>query len=334
MRGAGGRGSLSPMIWMNRVRGRLTYANVVSTLALFLVVAGGSALAADHLAKNSVGTPQIKKGAVTTAKIKNDAVTGAKIKLATLGTVPSAATATSASTATTAGSANSAKTAGHAATADSATSAGHADAANTATSAAHADTADTASSAGHADTANTATSAAHADTAQTADSATSAGHADTANSATSAAHADTATSAADADALGGSPPQSFMRSDRFAFGTADTEPSTPQTVLSIGGVEVTTAGSNPTEFRVRIVNHNADQWEFTTTAETGIATLGEGQTTIIGPPTAGPGGAVSAGSMVINGRDRVEPEKAIVIQCGSDIAPDLLECFAQRSPAA
>ncbi len=313
------------MTWMKRARGRLTYANVVSTLALFLVIAGGTALAADHLAKNSVGTAQIKKGAVTAAKIKNGAVTGAKIKLATLGTVPSATTAGSAGTATTAGSANSAKSAGHAATADSATSAGHADTANSATSAGHADSANTA---------DTATSATHADTA---DTATSAGHADTATSATSAAHADTAdtaTTAADADALGGAPPQSFMRSDRFAFGTADTEPSTPQTVLSIGGVEVTTAGSNPTEFRARIVNHNADQWEFTTTAEKGIATLGEGQSTILGPPTAGPGGPVSAGSMVINGRDRVEPEKAIVIQCGSDVAPDLLECFAQLSPAA
>lgn len=319
MRGAGPRGSLGCMTWMKRARGRLTYANVVSTLALFLVVAGGTAVAADHLAKNSVGTAQIKMGAVTAAKIKNGAVTGAKIKLATLGTVPSAATASSASTATTAGSANSAKSAGHAATADSATSADHADTANSAASAAHADTA------------NTATSAGHADTADTANTATSAAHAD---SATSAGHADSATSAADADALGGSPPQSFMRSDRFAFGTADTEPATPQTVLSLAGVEVTTAGSNPTEFRARIVNHNADQWEFTNTAETGISTLGEGQATILGPPTAGPGGAVSAGSMVINGRDRLEPEKAIVIQCGSDIAPDLLECFAQRSPAA
>jgi hypothetical protein len=313
------------MTWMKRARGRLTYANVVSTLALFLAIAGGTAVAADHLAKNSVGTAQIKKGAVTAAKIKNGAVTGAKIKLATLGTVPSAATATSASSAATAGSA---KSAGHAATADSATSAGHAETADAATSAGHSDTA---TSAGHADAATT---AAHADTAQTADSATTAGHADSATSAAHADSADTAASAADADALGGSPPQSFMRSDRFAFGTADTEPGTPQTVLSIGGVEVTTAGSNPTEFRARIVNHNADQWEFTTTAETGIATLGEGQSTILGPPTAGPGGAVSAGSMVINGRDRVEPEKAIVIQCGSDIAPDLLECFAQLSPSA
>lgn len=301
------------MISMKRVRSRLTYANVVSTLALFLAIAGGTALAADHLAKNSVGTVQIKKGAVTTAKIKNGAVTGVKIKLSTLGTVPSAATAASA---TTAGSADSAKSA---TVADSAKTAGHATSADSATTAGHADTADTATTAGHADTATTAT---HADTAGTADSAAS------------AAHADTASSAADADALGGSPSQSFMRSDRFAFGTADTEPSTPQTVLSIGGIEVTTAGSDPLEFRVRIVNHNADQWEFTTTAETGIATIGEGQTAVLGPPTAGPGGPVGAGSMLINGRDRLEPSKAIVIQCGSDIVPDLLDCFAQLSPAA
>lgn len=328
MRAPGPGDSLGRMSSIDRVRRRLTYANVTSTLALFLVVAGGTALAADHLAKNSVGTAQIKNRAVTTAKIKNGAVTGAKIKLATLGTVPSAATATSAGTAATAGAAKSA------AVADSAKTAGHAtsaDTAGTATSAGHADSASNAAHADTAQTAATATTAGHADSAATA---TTAGHADSADTATSAGHADSATTAADADALGGFPPQSFMRSDRFAFGTADTEPSTPQTVLSIGGVEVTTAGSNPLEFRVRIVNHNADQWEFTTTAETGVATLGEGQATTLGPPTAGPGGAVSAGSMVINGRDRLEPSKAIVIQCGSDQVPDLLDCFAQASPAA
>lgn len=40
---------------MKRIRPRLSYANVISTLALFLVVAGGSALAATQLAKNSAG---------------------------------------------------------------------------------------------------------------------------------------------------------------------------------------------------------------------------------------------------------------------------------------
>ncbi len=97
---------------MSRLSGKLTYANVVSTLCLFLLL-GGGALAATHLAKNSVGTNQIKKNAVVTSKIKNGAVTGAKlangaitgekvqggsltgtqINASTLGTVPTAQTA-------------------------------------------------------------------------------------------------------------------------------------------------------------------------------------------------------------------------------------------------
>jgi hypothetical protein len=55
---------------MRHLRGRLTYSNVVSTIALFLVLAGGTAWAADHvLPKNSVGAKQLKKGAVTPAKL-------------------------------------------------------------------------------------------------------------------------------------------------------------------------------------------------------------------------------------------------------------------------
>jgi hypothetical protein len=64
---------------MQSVRMRLTYANVMSTLAVFLVVAGGSAVAANQLAKNSVGSNQLKKNAVTSAKIKGNAVSGGKI---------------------------------------------------------------------------------------------------------------------------------------------------------------------------------------------------------------------------------------------------------------
>ncbi|MBS1880493.1 MAG: hypothetical protein JST31_13340 [Actinobacteria bacterium] len=91
---------------MKRVRPRLTYANVVSTVALVIAVGGASAFAATHLAQNSVGPRQLRRNAVTNAKIKNGAVTGAKIKLSTLGTVPSArhaASAESAGRATTAG---------------------------------------------------------------------------------------------------------------------------------------------------------------------------------------------------------------------------------------
>ena len=64
---------------MKRFLPRLTYANVVSTLCLFLLLGGASALAATKLAKNSVGATQIKKNAVVTAKIKNAAVTNSKL---------------------------------------------------------------------------------------------------------------------------------------------------------------------------------------------------------------------------------------------------------------
>ena len=92
------------------MRPRLTYANVVATLALFVAVGGASAFAASQLGKNSVGTKQLKKNAITTAKIKKEAVTAAKVKkgtltgtqvkASTLGTVPNAAHAGSADVAT------------------------------------------------------------------------------------------------------------------------------------------------------------------------------------------------------------------------------------------
>jgi hypothetical protein len=106
---------------VRRLRGKLTYANVTATLALFLVLAGGSAIAAKQvLPKNSVGTAQVKNNAITAAKIKDGAVTGAKVQVSSLGTVPNASHATSADTATSAGRAG---TADRAANADRATSA-------------------------------------------------------------------------------------------------------------------------------------------------------------------------------------------------------------------
>lgn len=63
-----------------KTRKTLGYANVISTLCLFLLLGGGAAYAATHLAKNSVGSKQIKANAVSAAKIKKNAVTTAKIK--------------------------------------------------------------------------------------------------------------------------------------------------------------------------------------------------------------------------------------------------------------
>jgi hypothetical protein len=53
---------------MKRILGRLTYANVMATIAVFIAL-GGAGYAAIKLPKNSVGAKQLKKGAVTPAKI-------------------------------------------------------------------------------------------------------------------------------------------------------------------------------------------------------------------------------------------------------------------------
>jgi len=63
---------------MNRILDKLTYANVVATLALFVAL-GGAAYAATQLPKNSVGPKQLRKNAVTAPKIAKGAVTKAKL---------------------------------------------------------------------------------------------------------------------------------------------------------------------------------------------------------------------------------------------------------------
>lgn len=108
---------------MKQIRTRLTYANVMSSIAVFLVLGGATAFAAQKIGSNeikgnSITTGKIKKEAVTKAKIKkgsidssklannavttskiaNDAVTGDKANEATFGQVPSAANANNANT--------------------------------------------------------------------------------------------------------------------------------------------------------------------------------------------------------------------------------------------
>lgn len=123
---------------MQLVRKRLTYANVMSTIAVFLVLGGATAFAA-----TKIGTSEIKAGAITsgkiakeavgTAKIKNGAVNASKIGAGAVGaaqinttglTVPNATKAatadkaTTADTATKAGSATNATNAANAAIAE------------------------------------------------------------------------------------------------------------------------------------------------------------------------------------------------------------------------
>jgi hypothetical protein len=120
---------------LKQIRRQLTYANVMSSLAVFLILGGATAFAAikkvganeikansiktgkivkeavtagkikknavteSKIADGAVTTNKIADNAVTTPKIANDAVTGDKAKESTFGEVPSAAKAATASNA-------------------------------------------------------------------------------------------------------------------------------------------------------------------------------------------------------------------------------------------
>ena len=64
---------------MRKLLRRPSPAMVVASLALLVALGGTSMAAATQLARNSVGTPQLKDAAVSNPKIKNNAVNSAKV---------------------------------------------------------------------------------------------------------------------------------------------------------------------------------------------------------------------------------------------------------------
>jgi hypothetical protein len=93
---------------MGRLRPRLSYANVVSTIALAFALGGGAVYAAgkigsSQIAKNAIHSRQIKNrqvkrqdiagGSINSGKVSNDSLTGKDIREATLGEVPLASDA-------------------------------------------------------------------------------------------------------------------------------------------------------------------------------------------------------------------------------------------------
>lgn len=75
---------------MRTLRDNLTYANVISTLCLFMLLGGGAYAAKTQLAKNSVGTKQIKNNAITGKKIKKGTIGANKLTPATVATLKGA----------------------------------------------------------------------------------------------------------------------------------------------------------------------------------------------------------------------------------------------------
>jgi hypothetical protein len=65
---------------LKQIRKRLTYANVMSTVAVFLLVGGATAFATTLLPKNSVGAKQLKKSAVNSAKVKDHSLKAVDFK--------------------------------------------------------------------------------------------------------------------------------------------------------------------------------------------------------------------------------------------------------------
>jgi len=66
------------MSLVRRLRSGLTYANVMSGIALFVALSGGAY--ALSVPKHSVGSRQLRKGAVTTPNLHRGAVTSAKVR--------------------------------------------------------------------------------------------------------------------------------------------------------------------------------------------------------------------------------------------------------------
>jgi hypothetical protein len=103
---------MRPFDMTRKLKGKLTYANLMASIAVFIAL-GGSAYAALRVPPNSVGTRQLKAASVTTGKVANGAITAAKvaegsltgsdIDLPALGTVPNAANASNATNANTVG---------------------------------------------------------------------------------------------------------------------------------------------------------------------------------------------------------------------------------------
>jgi hypothetical protein len=82
---------------LSKLRGRVTYGNLVGTLALFIAL-GGVSYAAVNLPNNSVGSGEIKKNAVKAPEVAKKAVRSPEVKNRSLKCVDLAPAACAAST--------------------------------------------------------------------------------------------------------------------------------------------------------------------------------------------------------------------------------------------
>jgi hypothetical protein len=145
--------------------------------------------------------------------------------------------------------------------------------------------------------------------------------------ANTATNADSAQAAANADTLDNLDSGSFAAANRFRFGSADPSATTPQTLFEAGGITVATDGDSDLDSSVRIFNATGGFVEASVEDSTSIQGIASGANgTALAYSTAG-----RAGTVVM--RITTQPQRALLIHCGNDFAPNRLECWGFLSPA-
>jgi len=69
---------------LTRLRSKLSYANVVATVALFIAM-GGTGYAAYSLPRNSVGARELRRDAVGSSELRDNSVTSSRVRDRSLG---------------------------------------------------------------------------------------------------------------------------------------------------------------------------------------------------------------------------------------------------------
>lgn len=153
----------------------------------------------------------------------------------------------------------------------------------------------------------------------------SAGRADTAVRADTATRADSAATASNATALDGLGSDAFARSNRQFFGSA-TIGATDQTLFTAAGIDVSAVAGAGSTFKVKFTNNSGSIVDISYSYVNSVSVLASG-----GSVTREPTEVRQASFTLASTSD---PSKVLLVQCGSDFAPNVLYCFGQTSPAA
>jgi hypothetical protein len=139
-----------------------------------------------------------------------------------------------------------------------------------------------------------------------------------------AGSADSANSAGNAALLDNLDSTDLIRSDRFRFGTGDPTATTPQSLFSMGGIEVTTDGDADGDSTVRIDNRSGTSLEISNSANNSAISIGAAAVDVAYS-------TARAGTVVMH--DAANPQRAAFLTCGNSVnIVASMRCLAYLSP--